>query len=325
MRTLENNNKLINDSINSLSISITMIIKPSSMNKLDQRKFQIFQKREKLNFLLWSIIATSILASFNSYHRTIRTLNATTNELDFIIPKSYEDDSKIPRKLWFTYKDDLLKTKEPTHYYENVMKTINAYRKAWGDPNAEANVLSDDDCSKILDQINKDLNKIFKEETEGAYKGDICRLGVLYLYGGYYFDVDMQTVTPYVAPSDVSFSSSRTIDGFIFNSFIASTPKHQMLQLGIDETLDFYHQKFHRCRDSYNGRLLGPCLLKEAYRDYLRHYQKNEPNSEEMKLLQEFESIKSLNQCGLEVSDPSNGVRHFFSRIGKACHVRTKH
>lgn len=275
-------------------------------------------KFETLTVLIWSIIAISILASFYNYHHTIQTLHPTPNEIDAIIPRKLnEEHSIIPRKLWFTYKDDLLKTKQPTHYYKNVMKTIDAYRKAWGDPNIEARVLSDTECIKMLVQIDKFLGVYFKKEENGAYKGDICRLGALYLYGGYYFDVDMQTVTPYIAPSNVSFSSVRAYDANIFNSFMASTPKHKMLKNGIDQTLKFYgQQKRHRCDDSYNRRILGPCLLNEAYRDYLIRDKKYEQSSDKIKLLQEYESPKSLNQCGFEVSDPSNGVRHFFSRIG---------
>jgi hypothetical protein len=43
-------------------------------------------------------------------------------------------ENKIPRKLIFTYKSNLLETKDPPVFYENVQKTIQMYREAWGDP-----------------------------------------------------------------------------------------------------------------------------------------------------------------------------------------------
>ena len=276
------------------------------MNKEAQRKYKTIATKGRAFTVLSSIITITFLVSLTNLIRSLQATHHTPSES--II------NSKIPRKLWFTYKDDLLKTKQPTHYYENVMKTIDAYRKAWGDPDAEAHVLSDDDCSKILIQINKELLERFKAETVGAYKGDICRLGALYLYGGYYFDVDMQIVTPYIVPSDVSFSTSTAVHGYIFNSFMASTPKHRILEFYLEETLIFYDDKdAHLCLEHNNLRLLGPCLLNVAYTRYMNYISKAEEKT--IYLLHEYESPSGLSYCGFEVSDPISGKRHFFSRI----------
>lgn len=37
--------------------------------------------------------------------------------------------------------------------------------------------------------------------VSGMYKSDICRAAYLYLYGGYYFDVDLLVVRPFFAGS----------------------------------------------------------------------------------------------------------------------------
>lgn len=276
------------------------------MNTLPRRKKRA--KRKIFTILSWCIILGVVLVSLTNLIRLLQGTHHTPSES--II------NSKIPRKLWFTYKDDLLKTKQPTHYYENVMKTIDAYRKAWGDPDVEAHVLSDDDCSKILIQINKELLERFKAETVGAYKGDICRLGALYLYGGYNFDVEMQTVTPYIVPSDVSFSSLRRYDGLISSSFMASTPEHRMLQLGIDEMITFDRKKgIKKCNFLRDKSSFGPCLLNQASTRYRRDYQKKAPSNEKVTYLQEYESPSGLSPSGFEVSHPLNGERYFFSRV----------
>jgi hypothetical protein len=56
------------------------------------------------------------------------------------------------------------------------------------------------------------------------YKADLCRAAYLTLHGGYYFDVDLLVVRPFVAPNNASFVTVRGSgfprDGF-FQAFLA--------------------------------------------------------------------------------------------------------
>ena len=217
----------------------------------------------------------------------------------------------IPKLLWFTFKEDILVTKRPRIYYDNVLKTIDSYRKAWDAPDAQARVLDDNECIQILDEINPLLTKAFQNEPVGAYKGDICRLGALYLYGGYYFDVDMEVVSPVMMPSGVSFSTVRDAgDGFFFNSFMAVSPNHPVLETYINVTIEYYGDtNFRFCREEDARRVLGPCLFYYSY----QHTEKSKRG--ETFLLQETHAGNKTNGCGFNVDDTEEDITYFYSRI----------
>jgi hypothetical protein len=255
--------------------------------------------------------------------------------------------TSIPPNVWFTYKEDILKTKSPRHFYRNVVHTIDAYssaflkesegsetqdltsRRALGKTkgNLTTSILGQNStsttfsrsndttkqhpqqsitvqkktdihvtcmdnvyCARLINFTFPDLLPHFLQEPNGAFKGDICRLAALYLHGGYYFDVDMEVIEPYIAGSSpfpsptsliplIELSSAKprqenTNDVFfvtvwneprnaMFQSFMASTPGHPILSTAMDELLEYYKGK----RPHLKGTsLLGPITLLEAYR-----------------------------------------------------------
>jgi len=159
----------------------------------------------------------------------------------------------IPHILWFTYKDNILETKTPHYYYTNVLSTISKYREAFllADPSSRVEVkfLNDEDClsviataSEVLPQI-KSLTHHFNKERNGAFKSDICRSVALYLFGGYYFDVDMEVIEPFLADNlktkftndnkgvNITFATVRMANGGgFFQSFLACTPRHPIIE-----------------------------------------------------------------------------------------------
>ncbi len=99
----------------------------------------------------------------------------------------------IPHILWFTYETNILLSKEPNIFYQNVMHTIDAYNQTWGtgvpkkeNINNELQVrfLDDPECSKLVEEAYPELSTYFAQETNGAFRGDICRVAALYLNGG---------------------------------------------------------------------------------------------------------------------------------------------
>jgi mannosyltransferase OCH1-like enzyme len=119
----------------------------------------------------------------------------------------------IPHTLWFTYKYDILKNKTPEILYNNIIKSIDAYREVWNnDTNMVVNFLVDSDCTDLLEEVDHELNltlaNIFRNESDGSFKSDLCRLAALYLHGGYYFDIDMEVIQPILLDEGVSFSSA---------------------------------------------------------------------------------------------------------------------
>jgi hypothetical protein len=127
-------------------------------------------------------------------------------------------NATIPTNIWFTYKHDIFETKEPAHFYHNVQKTSHIYTNAFTKHNESSTISSDNIrvtcmdnnyCRRLIESVYPDLVQYFDTEPEGSYKGDICRLAALYLHGGYYFDVDIEVIRPFViAPSNSDAGSN---------------------------------------------------------------------------------------------------------------------
>jgi hypothetical protein len=236
-------------------------------------------------------------------------------------------DFKIPRRLLFTYKSNILETKEPPAFYENIQRTIAMYREAWGEPDAPVWFLDDDDCRAAIYAAKPTLLVYFDREIHGSFKADICREAALYLTGGYYFDIDMEVVNTWIPNPNVSFA---TVDepnqSDFFQSFLASEKEGRLMGEALDQILIFYENKKVR-----KGVLLGPKTLKWAYESV--------PILErgETAILQEESAVLDLKVdallrvegvgfgCNMVVMDPSTNERLFYSRIvgaGKGCQPR---
>jgi len=199
----------------------------------------------------------------------------------------------IPRSMFFTYKYNMLVTKEPAHLYENVMHTIAEYRKAWDDPAARVSFLDDDLCRDRIREAEPRLVRYFNGETSGMFRGDICRVAALYLAGGYYFDVDLRVVQPLILADNVTFASVREAvvqlncdgakcppkhkldvvrkrHGFypygknnLFQAFIASSPANPVLKRAMDLMVDHYEDRYE-----VHGNM-GVSTLGDALADVL--------------------------------------------------------
>ena len=67
-------------------------------------------------------------------------------------PKEYPngeiDPSPIPQRLIFTYRTNLMETKDPKLFYDNVVKTVAKYQELW--PDAEVYFLDDAKCRESI-------------------------------------------------------------------------------------------------------------------------------------------------------------------------------
>ena len=174
----------------------------------------------------------------------------------------------IPANIWFTYKHDILKNHEPDYYYNNVQNTIAQYSLELLDQVEKIHVtcMDNDYCLALIQAIYPDLVPYFLKEKEGCYKGDICRLAALYLYGGYYFDVDIEVIEPLVVSppptNHVSFMTSIDLNQVgMFQAFLVASPRHPLIKANLDAILIHY-----RHRPMPGGYVMGPMTLAEAYR-----------------------------------------------------------
>jgi hypothetical protein len=207
---------------------------------------------------------------------------------------------KIPRRLIFTHKQNLLETKDPPLLYENVQKTIQTYREAWGDPKAPVWFLNDTDCRAAVYAAKPNLISYFDQEVKKSWKADICRVAALYLTGGYYFDVSAEIVSPWLPDLNVTFVAAADLGKAQYlQSFLASERKGRVLEEALDIMLLFYEQ-----RKSRRFALLGPDSLKWAVESI--------PQSDrgKMVVLEQVHFFRPLNSV---VKDPATNLTLFAS------------
>lgn len=231
----------------------------------------------------------------------------------------------IPHALWFTYKHNILTNKTPQIFYKNIVKSIDSYRNAWkNDPNMTVKFLVDSNCTDLLKEVDQELNlslsNSFLAVTSGAFKSDLCRLAVLYLHGGYYFDIDMEVIQPILLGDEISFSSATsTIRPVFFQSYLASTPRHPIIRRNLD-TMEEYYRGEGQCIKR-KTRVVGCCTLMTAW--------KQTQKKGNVKILQEvllnhemydgaYSNIPFRGQmkaCHFIVHDPQLRQVYFYSRI----------
>ncbi|KAL3781889.1 hypothetical protein ACHAWO_010051 [Cyclotella atomus] len=177
-------------------------------------------------------------------------------------------ESNIPHRLVFTHFADLFdcirsaaNSSSPLLYNlaENAKHTVNLYAEIWYD--VEYVFLTDDDCVTVVNESMPELVRWFENPMlEGMYKADICRAAYLYLRGGYYFDIDVLVVRPYVAPANTNFVTVRG-DGWpengFFQAFLAAEKGHPIIHKSLQLMLDYMN--------SNKKHYLGPMALMESW------------------------------------------------------------
>jgi mannosyltransferase OCH1-like enzyme len=155
-------------------------------------------------------------------------------------PSSDSGDAP-PHKIWFTYGSNM--STLPKELFDNVQHTIATYRRAWNEPNAVARLIVDEECRQLIQQTEPRLVPFFDAEQEGMFKADMCRIAVLLLHGGYYFDVDLRVITPHVLRPPLVFATatdSNQPTSAFFQAYLASTAGHPVLVCAMAEMLARY-------------------------------------------------------------------------------------
>lgn len=151
---------------------------------------------------------------------------------------------KIIHQIWLGDKPTI------KNWCDNTTKLLNLNKdydyRLWVD---------DDDYSWCF---NYDL---IKEEKNQMSKSDLIRLEVLYKFGGYYCDFDIEWFMPFTALShDTSkFMCCEEIESFN-NAFLYSPPGNYMLKLLIDECKNRSHHTIVPVK-------YGPAMFNKILRD----------------------------------------------------------
>jgi hypothetical protein len=224
-------------------------------------------------------------------------------------------DFKIPRRMIFTSKHNILETKDPPHLYQNVVNTIQKYRDAWSEPNAPVWFLNDTDCADAIRLAKGGLLTYFSREVHESWKADICRVAALYLTGGYSFGVDMEVIQPWKHDRGITFATTMANSTKQFvQSFIASEKENKIVKKTLTEMLLFYEKKQSRMQ------LMGPSTMKWAF-DLVPISERGETvfleettfRQDQTKSLERQEAVGCC--CDLGVRDPKTKQHVFYSRI----------
>jgi hypothetical protein len=147
-------------------------------------------------------------------------------------------------------------------------------------------------------------------------------VAALYLTGGYYFDVDMEAVNPWIPGNNVTFATALQPDKTrYFQSFLESEKRGRILEGALDEMLLFYESKRVR-----TGKLLGPETLKLAFNSVAISERETAIFLEEVEISDDNAAGLRDNGvgccCNFGVQDPATNTRLSFPRVvggGSGC------
>jgi len=168
---------------------------------------------------------------FNNDYSHYSNKNYYANYTELLIkPKEYL--SYIPNVIYITYYDlDFI----PDYVKNNINKYCEGY---------DVKIYDDSMCIDFLDMYyGKDAVSIFNNMENGAHKADFWRYCILYLFGGYYFDIktDFQKNIREIFDDKNSktwYTVLSTHKGQIFNGIIVTPPGNPVLLKAINNIYD---------------------------------------------------------------------------------------
>lgn len=141
-------------------------------------------------------------------------------------------------------------------------------------PEFKHHLFDDEDCRQFIKQyFDKEVVDAFDSLIPGAYKADLWRLCVLYIYGGIYMDIKLQCINGFKLKY-LTFSEHLVYDPlnnikqnskYICSSFIVCQSKNIFL-------LECINQIVYNVKHKYYGisplHITGPALLGYIYNKY---------------------------------------------------------
>ena len=133
----------------------------------------------------------------------------------------------IPKTIYQSWKTKTL----PDKMRENVDLLIEM------NPDYAHILFDDSECrSLLLEHFGINYANAFDSLIPGAFKCDLWRYAMLYLYGGIYLDIDIKPILPFreILKDDATFvsvadRSIMTMKCGMYQAFIACTPKHPIM------------------------------------------------------------------------------------------------
>ena len=143
-------------------------------------------KRRPLVLCVTSLAFVS--AQWLGFHQLLTSTNASPMPVT---------NHAIPSNLLFNHHINLLEACPPHSSAckvddqagaDNVRLIIAAH------PGAVVKFFDDAQCAMALQALRPTLAQRFAAEKDGRFKSDMCRLAMLHVFGGYYFDCDLRVM-----------------------------------------------------------------------------------------------------------------------------------
>lgn len=133
----------------------------------------------------------------------------------------------IPKTIYQSWKTKTL----PDKMAENVKNLVEM------NPEYTYVLCDDDECRNLLlDNFGVNYANAFDSLIPGAFKCDLWRYAILYLYGGVYLDIDIKPILPFreILSGNESFvsvadRSIMTMKCGMYQAFIGCTPRHPIM------------------------------------------------------------------------------------------------
>jgi len=205
-----------------------------------------------------------------------------------VLATEEKTERRIPVNLLFTYKTNLLRAQEADLgndsealiLRKNVKHTLKTFMHSqleaqnvhfWDNADCKEGILRmGSGVFHNASQVVED----FEQETSGHVKSDLCRLVMLYEYGGLYFDTDILPVVDllkFLAPNTTFATILAEDQSFYAQSFAAAIPQHPLIANNL-RAFEAWYSKLKKLdglqqvwlRQMENGHI-GGSLMKEAY------------------------------------------------------------
>lgn len=211
-----------------MRIQHLLLTKEDTEYKVYSKQKLINKKNKcKLNFYTLNREVIIDYCILNDNEFSIRLKNKLSRDTHII----YEVDLDYSH-LTKNYKNTLHQSYKSRKDIENILDKI---QKEYEDLNENLiyKFYSDLDCIKFLKDYTDDyFVDIFKNIKQGAIKCDFWRLIILYIYGGFYCDIDFLPYKSFKSLLDNETEFIGCVDASnrsMFNAFIYSKPRHSIL------------------------------------------------------------------------------------------------
>ena len=173
---------------------------------------------------------------------------------------------KIPKKVFYTFYTKKIWDTEIGKFMETDRNN---------NPEFTFELYDDEDCLFFIRKhFDERVMIAFQQLIPGAYKADLIRLLLLYVYGGVYIDVGLTLALPLkdiigehelVLTEDLGLRLDHGGHLGIYNAFMASIPKHDFIRECIDKIVDQVHHLNYgiSCWD-----ITGPHIMGRVFKKY---------------------------------------------------------